>query len=372
MRFKVETLHGSKSLPYRRGLLSGFLWKLIRESLSLTQSQLAEALQVDIATIQGWETGRRPLTAIRIADLAHLRIRLIRHGAHPHLFKVLCDAIEADLIIEFAIEHGRSVADSRWHPLAATVHRRDLTNLITWPFTGVLPTQLNGLVREASSRRGPSSHRPALSVSERTRFFTHLLAVADRKRDPADALLRRQATYLLAFDSEQSTAAWLVDEHRRALRSARSGDDVSTWVEVRSASVALARYGFHEPLLDFVGSGLDSDTQALANINYWAYWVGEVADTYTDDGFMRSNDPRTANGSRLLEHLVDRLDTGHEQIELYIHTLWHLLLIRPGMAHHLPELRSRAQAGIGNLDSANLTGRARQKLSDVTYALRLS
>jgi DNA-binding transcriptional regulator YiaG len=28
------------------------MWKLVRESLSLTQSQLAEALHVDVATIQ--------------------------------------------------------------------------------------------------------------------------------------------------------------------------------------------------------------------------------------------------------------------------------------------------------------------------------
>jgi hypothetical protein len=54
----------------------------------------------------------------------------MRRGAHPRLFNVLRDGIEADLVIEHAIEFGDKVADARWHPLAATV-RRDLTNLIT-------------------------------------------------------------------------------------------------------------------------------------------------------------------------------------------------------------------------------------------------
>lgn len=372
MRFNVETPRDSPGLPRRRGLISGFLWKLVRESLSLTQSQLAEALCVDVASIQGWETGRRPLTALRVADLEHLRIQLIRRGAHPRLFNVLRDGIEADLVIEHAIEFGGVVTDARWHPLAATVHRRDLTNLITWPFTGILPTQLDGVVPANAPRRGPSAHHPTLSANERSRFFAHLLTVADAHRRTEDALLRRQAIYLLAFDSASSTAKWLVDEHRRALRRASSPDDVPSWVAVRSASVALARYGFQDPLHGFVETGLESEIQALANLNYWAYWVGEVGDTYTDDTFMRSNDPTTTGGSRLFEHLIGRLNHSTDQAELYVHTLWQLLIVQPSLPARHPALRLRARAGIETMISTNLTTRASQQLSDVAYALRLS
>src|SRR5262245_47302950 len=81
------------------GAVSGFLLKLIRKSTGLTQVQLAEQLGVDVASVQGWESGRRPLAALRAADLVRLRVRLLRRGAQPSLFAALDDAIQADLII---------------------------------------------------------------------------------------------------------------------------------------------------------------------------------------------------------------------------------------------------------------------------------
>jgi DNA-binding transcriptional regulator YiaG len=42
--------------------------KIIRESVGLTQAGLAEGLGVDVTTVQGWETARRPLTALRTGD----------------------------------------------------------------------------------------------------------------------------------------------------------------------------------------------------------------------------------------------------------------------------------------------------------------
>jgi hypothetical protein len=164
----------------------------------------------------------------------------------------------------------------------------------------------------------------------------------------------------------------LVDEHRRALRRASSHDDVPSWVAVRSASVALARYGFQDPLHSFVETGLESEIQALANLNYWAYWVGEVGDTYTDDTFMRSNDPTTTGGSRLLEHLIGRLNHSPDQAELYVHTLWQLLIVQPSLPGRHPALRQQARAEIETMISTSLTTRASQQLSDVAYALRLS
>jgi DNA-binding transcriptional regulator YiaG len=54
-----ETLRGSQGSPRCLGAVSGFLLKLIRESAGLTQVQLAEKLGVDVASVQGWESGRR-------------------------------------------------------------------------------------------------------------------------------------------------------------------------------------------------------------------------------------------------------------------------------------------------------------------------
>lgn len=89
-------------------MVSGCLFKLIRESVSLTQVELAEKLAVDVATMQGWESGRRPLVALRAVDLARLRMRLTRLGTPPTMFSVLQDAIEADLLIADAVEAATS------------------------------------------------------------------------------------------------------------------------------------------------------------------------------------------------------------------------------------------------------------------------
>ncbi|MGH3616574.1 MAG: helix-turn-helix domain-containing protein [Pseudonocardiaceae bacterium] len=89
--------------------MSGFLLKLIRESAALTQVQLAEKFGVDVASVQGWESGRRPLAALRAVDLMRLRCRLLRDCAKPTLLTMLEDAIQADLIIA---EQCRLAADS--------------------------------------------------------------------------------------------------------------------------------------------------------------------------------------------------------------------------------------------------------------------
>jgi DNA-binding transcriptional regulator YiaG len=56
----------------RSGIITGFVFKLIRGSLGKTQEQLAELLEVDRNTPQGWETGRRPLPRASAATLIHL------------------------------------------------------------------------------------------------------------------------------------------------------------------------------------------------------------------------------------------------------------------------------------------------------------
>lgn len=45
--------------------MTGFVLRLARESVPLTQTGLAQALGVDVDTLQGWESGRRPLANMR-------------------------------------------------------------------------------------------------------------------------------------------------------------------------------------------------------------------------------------------------------------------------------------------------------------------
>lgn len=221
-----RTPRRGRGSPRCLGVVSGFLLKLIRESVGLTQARLAEHLDVDVATIQGWESSRRPLTALQASDLVRLRSQLLRRGAEPIALGGLDDAINADLIIAEAVEAGDQPLARSTHPLGVTVHQRTLTNLITWPFTGGTPAQLRPLHRPMR-RRGPVPTQPSLDERERTRFFDHLLVTADANPHDEAALLRRQAIYLLGFDHRSSTADWLHAEQRRALRNAGRTDHVA-------------------------------------------------------------------------------------------------------------------------------------------------
>jgi hypothetical protein len=337
----------------------------------MTQFELAEKLGVDVTTVQGWESGRRPLPAVSAGDMARFRVRLIRAGAHPEIFSVLTSAFEADFVLDNAIVCGDRVGDAEHHPLSATVHRRDLTNLITWPLTGVLPSQLETFNLPRPARRGPVAPQPVLGVEERSRLFDHLLVLADARRAPEDHLLRRQAIYLLAFDEAPHTKQWLTGEYSRAMRLAGRVDDIRSWVFVRSSAVALTRGGDRDPLLAFVTAGLSGDDKEIANLNYWAYWVGEIAEIHTDDSFML--DPaKQWDGSLLCEHLTHRLQSGADQVELYVHTLWQLLLARPRLLDTRPTLRGRVAARVDEaLDGAGLSIRARRELSAIAYAIKI-
>jgi hypothetical protein len=299
-------------------------------------------------------------------------MKLTRLGMQPSLFDLLTEAFEADLVIADAVEAGTLVGDADDHPLAAVVHRRDLTNLITWPFTGVQPTQFGDLLKGRAGRRGPSPANPNLPKADQARFFDHLLTVVDAYRSDEHALLRRQAIYLLGFDQRESSSKWLLNEQHRSLKTARNVDHIPSWVAVRSSAIALARNGNKDPLRRFVETGLASDAQEVANLNYWAYWLGEIPEAQADDKFMVNADPNRWPGTRVAEHLLGRLHPGSDHADLNIHTLWTLLAARPTVLDHRPELRRLARSKIEEIESdPDLGSRARQELTSVAYAIRL-
>lgn len=366
------TLRNTQGSPRCLGAVSGFLLKLIRESTGLTQVQLAEEVGVDTASVQGWESGRRPLAALRAADLVRLRVRLLRRGAQPTLLATLDDAIQADLIITEIVQAGQRFIKNDEHPIGAIVHQHKLSNLITWPFTGIVPTRLRDLPT-VRVRRGPVPDRPSLTEDERRSFFDHLLMTADANPHEETALARRQATYLLGFDARASTAEWLRAEHSRALRDAGRTDQVPSWVTVRSSAVALGYTGDREPLRAFLHHTLATEQLEQANLNYWAYWVGEFDGIQVDDLFMSRVDLQDWSGARLLGHLLELLRPGSGHVELDLHTVWALLLAHPALLSEHPDLRVATARTVEKLASdQDLSVRSRRELSDLFYAVRLA
>ncbi|MGH3589240.1 MAG: hypothetical protein ACRDQ0_23260, partial [Pseudonocardia sp.] len=214
--------------------------------------------------------------------------------------------------------------------------------------------------------------QPTLTEDERTRFFDHLLVTADANYNKG-ALARRQAIYLLGFDSRPSTSEWLRAEHTRALRNTGRGDNISSCVVVRSSAVALAYSGDREPLRAFLQRTSATDRLEQANLNYWAYWVGEIDGVQANDEFMGRVDPQGWSGVQLLGHLLELLRRGSGDVELNLHTVWALLLAHPALLSGHPRLRSATANTVEELaEDHDLSVRARRELSDIAYAVRLA
>lgn len=354
------------------GIVSGYVLKLVRESLNLTQASLAERIEVDLTSVQGWESGRRPLTALRTGDLTRLRHTLMRLGAASQAVALMSVAIEADVLLGDAIEAGARTIDPDRHPLAGSVHRRDLTNLITWPLTGTAPAQLRPTIRSRAARRGPVADRPALGLIERNRMFDHLLATAEACRSDRAALLRRQAIYLLGFDSRPDTSTWLAAEQRRVSPGTGHTAQMPTWSVARSLAIAFARRGDEGPLRSFVANGLATDSQKTANLNYWAYWVGETPEVEPNDTFMVTMGRESWTGVRLFTHLIGRLHPSSAHAVLRVHTLHMLLAARPTVLHHGLDLHT-ALAKIEQAEAdPHQAPQTRSELANVAYAIRLA
>ena len=243
------------------------------------------------ATIQGWESGRRPLMAIPAGQFLALRSRLSRLGATSGLLRALTLALEADHIIGHALATPHNQADPDGHPLGSWVLTRPLTTMTAWPIGGKTPDSL-GSTRPPASRRGPVPSGPALGADERRHVTEHLQAVAERagRHDPDGLLLRRQAYYLTGFDPSPDTRQWLADMHRQDERALRSAKGWSvTWPLTRSTASALTRVGDPEPMRRFIHDQLGDDTGETANMNYWAFWTGALDEHQASDRVHQLN-----------------------------------------------------------------------------------
>ncbi|RKT56460.1 XRE family transcriptional regulator [Saccharothrix australiensis] len=280
-------------------------------------------------------------------------------------------ATDADLVLSTGVEAGCGWVDPDLHPLATGVHRKDLTNFITWPFTRCPPPQLSEFVPKIP-RRGPAATYPSLGTDEEVRFFDHLRVVADHKGSAGETLLRRQAVYLLGFDRREEVAEWLRAEWFRAGRKPFRPDDVTSLLAARSAAVALATAGDSSHIHDFVARAATTNAE-LVNLNYWAHWIGELPETQADDSFMLSPDKHGWSGVRLLSHLTERLNPNSPHLPLNLHTTQALVAARPALLSGSPQARAAlAQALDGLIDSGTLTRLGSSHVTMLNYALRIS
>jgi transcriptional regulator with XRE-family HTH domain len=360
----------------RDGIITGFVLKQIRLSAGLSQEGLAEQLGVDRNTVQGWETGRRSLTGTRVATLVELQHRLRQLGGSPQLLAALEDAAEADYVLAYTLgtEPGAGAPDA--HPLACWVPKRSFAYLLAWPFTGQAPIALRQPA--APTRRGPVASAPVLTQEERARFFAHLRMAAeqslsDRRADEArGTLLRRNVYYSLSWHPSSETTAWLRElERREARRLGRLETWSPSWTAARSLAVARARRGDKEPLRQFIGTALRSDACQAANLNYWAYWIGEVHETYSSDEFM-AGDLGPWSGAALLRRFAANLIATEPLADLYAHSLWALLERRGRLLVPDEEFaRSLANEVEVLLAEGDLSVQSRRELEQVHYGVRL-
>lgn len=350
------------------GAVSGFILRLLRESIPSPQTALAERLAVDLGTLQGWESGRRPLGNVRTIDLLHLRRTLAALGAEATLFAWLDAAMDADRILTAALRPPGQPAE---HPLATWVQSREAAHLVAWAVRSITPPALRTLA--ARPRRGPAPAGPQLTATDQTTFFTHLRRTAenDDESEEAGLLLRRQSLYLLSYDPAPDADAW-AEQALRTMRPALALRAYTPrWIEARTAATVAARQGDPTLLHDFVQALAGDEHSELANLAYWAYWLGSMPPTQPNDGFLHRPDPAAWNPVHLFQQLVGSLHEAPGTVDLYVHSLhtlirlhpW-LLMADPAAARHLRQRAARL------LDARLLSPVSRRDLESVHYRLQ--
>ncbi|WP_457511929.1 helix-turn-helix domain-containing protein [Streptomyces sp. TE33382] len=339
--------------------------RLVRESIPMTQAALAEALGVDVDTLQGWESGRRPLANMRAGALLGLRRRLPALGADATLVQGLDAAMDADRIIAAGLADD---ADGP-HPLAVWVHTRDTAHMLAWALNSTVPPSLAG--RLPRPRRGRSrSHRNWRPPNGRSSSTTcgPLPSTRPRRGSQGCCCTVRRCIW------RRTTTAWMRPRGPRTRCTAGEtswpgGAGPRTGRRPAPPATALARLGDPQPLLDFIDRALaDDDTAEAANLNYWALWLGALPVPQPDDGFMRNRDLTGWDPVTLLRGLARGLHLAPGYVDLYAHSLWALLTAFPWLPQAAGPLAGPLRERTAQLlDGAAISARSRRELAHVHY-----
>ncbi|GAB3645770.1 transcriptional regulator [Glycomyces tarimensis] len=354
----------------RRAVISGYLLKLARESIPQSQERIAEAIGADRTTIQSWESGKRPFTSVGYGIAIAIQQRLLAFGARPELIAALPAAVDADILLAAILDESPARVDLRHHPLGWTVLNHDVAEMLTWAIAGIAP-RVSAALPPPGRRRGPVAERPELSAGESEAFFHNLRDLAERTTGREEHLvLHRQACFLSSLAPASGAAAW-IRPSPKTLAHLRAGAGWSPyWADARSLAIALARVGEPDMLGDFITRTSGDEPCETANLNYWAYWVGEWSGRQPGDGFMIDS-AMPWSGARLYAHLTSRLEPT-SRVDLNVHSLWALLRVRPGLPADDPTSTARLlQQSAVLLDSNVLSPQARSELGSVRYALAM-
>ncbi|MFI1205695.1 XRE family transcriptional regulator [Streptomyces sp. NPDC020883] len=329
---------------------------------------MAEALAVDLGTVQGRESGRRPLANMKAGAFLDLKRRLLALGAHHAALGLLDAAMDADRIISAALDPPEQ---PDLHPLAEWVHTRDTAHMIAWALNGTAPPSLRG---RSPSRRGPVAAAPLMATPDRDAFFTNLRAVVESAAEGGEgrALLRRQALYLTSYDRSPEANSWTAQalHARRGITAVQGGSP--RWAEARSTATALARRGDPVPLLGFIDRFMaDDDAAEAANLNYWAYWMGALREPQANDHFMADRALAGWDPVTLLRGLARGFVESPGFVDLYAHSLWALLTAHRWLPQASPTLAWSLSDRVARiLDDGVISARSRRELAAVHYVLR--
>ncbi|MBF6302312.1 helix-turn-helix transcriptional regulator [Nocardia amamiensis] len=337
------------------GRVAGAVLAAIRRQIGLGQDELAELLGVAVKTVGAWEQGRNPLTRLPFARLRQVTRALLVHGACSELVAAFETALQADDILS-----GLDQRDPKRHPLGLTVPDRAITEMLTWPLTGAIPRQLKG-----------TSAVLHIPVSQRTEAVASLRALAESAGDGEQgAMLRRQAVFLVASHDAafQHAEGWASSQIKRQASEADLRRWSPEWAVARSAAVRAASTGNHEPLQRFVDEGLSDAETELANLRYWAYWVGEFGTPWASDADMVRTKSDAWSGELLLPSLLTGVVSAPYR-ELCAHSLWALARTRRMLVTQ-PRWASAISSTVDKATSDDsLSARARQRLEQVHYLI---
>ncbi|MEV7090920.1 transcriptional regulator [Streptomyces sp. NPDC093085] len=214
-----------------------------------------------------------------------------------------------------------------------------------------------------------------LAKPERKLFFEHMRRVAEISDHAGGAgiLLRRQASYLCSYDRSDDTRAWLAHMQRRKPPRLNHASWTPEWADARSFATSLTRHGEDDVLHAFIERGMSSDAGEIANLNYWAHWLGLDRLPRPDDTFMAARSRPLWDAGALLRSLADRLDPRLGCVDLNIHSVWSLIGSHPGLLTADPPLVSDLKDRVAVLfDCGTVSQQARRELDAVYYGLRLN